>query len=81
MTFPGLDWQAVAVAVIVLAAAVYFLRRAVTRLRSFRAGAKTAAPACGNCERNEAPRAQAPAAKVLVQISSSKNATKQGRGR
>ncbi|HYN84503.1 MAG TPA: hypothetical protein VER32_04575 [Pyrinomonadaceae bacterium] len=71
MTFLGFDWQKVAVALIVSAAAVYFLLRALARLRSFGAGAKRGAPACGNCEQNERPRAQA--AKVLVQIAPSKN--------
>jgi hypothetical protein len=80
MTFAGIDWQTVAVALIVLAAAGYFARRALARLRSFGAGSKAAAPACGNCEQNDKPRAPAPNAAVLVQIAPAKNATR-GRGR
>ncbi|HEX5709249.1 MAG TPA: hypothetical protein VFX96_18240 [Pyrinomonadaceae bacterium] len=80
MMFVELDWQAAVVAVIVLAAAAYFARRALARLRSFGGGAKADVPACGNCEQGEKPSTNAPTAKVLVQIAPSKNATR-ARGR
>jgi hypothetical protein len=62
------DWQTIAVALIVLAALLYTGRRALTRLRSMRAGrAGAAVPACGNCP-SEKPAALAQAPRVLVQI-------------
>ncbi len=72
----GFDWQAAAVALIVLTAAVYVARRAFARLLSMRAGAKSGAPACGGCEQDKKSAASAPAAKVLVQIAPSKNAAR-----
>jgi len=47
------DWQTFAVALIILCALAYTGRRALSRLRSFRAGGNSNAPACatgcGNC--------------------------------
>jgi hypothetical protein len=48
-----IDWQTFLVAVIVLAAAIYVARRALTRLRSFRASKKAANACdtgCGSCD-------------------------------
>ncbi len=68
------DWQSIAVALVVLAAAAYVARRAWARLRSMRAGAKSAV-ACGSCgdggscgEGHAKPAARATQATVLVQI-------------
>jgi hypothetical protein len=72
------DWQTIAVAFIILCALAYTGRRALSRLRSFRAGGKASAPSCatgcGSCgsETKDATRA----AKVLVQINPSKSSTK-----
>jgi hypothetical protein len=65
-----LDWQAIAVALIILCALAYTARRGLARLRSFRAGGKSNAPACatgcGGCgEEKETARP----ADALVQIS------------
>ena len=64
------DWQALAVALIVLLALAYVARRGLARLRSFRlrGGSKASACAtgCGNCgDEKETARP----ANVLVQIS------------
>lgn len=62
------DWQSIAVALVVLAALAYVGRRAWARLRSMRAGAKSAVD-CGSCGEGHAkPAARAPQATVLVQI-------------
>ena len=62
------DWQSIAVALIVLAALLYVARRAWARLRSMRAGAKSAID-CGSCGDGGAkPRPTAPRPTVLVQI-------------
>ena len=64
----GFDWQSIAVALVVLAAAAYVARRAWARLRSMRAGAKSALD-CGSCASGDAkPPPTAPQATVLVQI-------------
>jgi hypothetical protein len=69
MTF---DWQTLAVALIVACAFLYVARRALARLRSFRAGAKAdCATGCGKCGGESAPPARP--ANVLVQIGHSKN--------
>jgi hypothetical protein len=65
-----LDWQSIAVALIVLCALAYTARRGLARLRSFRAGGQGNAPACatgcGNCgDEKETARP----ANALVQIS------------
>jgi hypothetical protein len=68
------DWQTIAVALIILAALFYVVRRGLARLRSFRLSAKTGgacATGCGKCGEEEAP---ARPANVLVQIGSSKTA-------
>jgi len=66
MTF---DWQTIAVALIIAGAFFYAARRALARLRSFRAGPKAGAgceTGCGKCgEEVTTPRQ----ANVLVQIS------------
>jgi hypothetical protein len=68
------DWQSIVVALVVLAAAAYVARRAWARLRSMRAGAKSASD-CGSCgDVGGKPRPAAPQATVLVQIG-------RGRGR
>ena len=62
------DWQTIAAALVVLAAAAYVARRAWARLRSMRAGAKSAVD-CGSCGEGDAkPRPTAPQPTVLVQI-------------
>jgi hypothetical protein len=64
------DWQAIAVALIILCALAYTARRGLARLRSFRAGGKGNAPSCatgcGNCG---GEKETARPANVLVQIS------------
>lgn len=64
------DWQAIAVALIILGALAYVARRGLARLRSFRLRGRINAPACatgcGGCgEEKETARP----ANVLVQIS------------
>jgi hypothetical protein len=64
------DWQLVAVALIVLAAAAYVARRGLKRLRSFRRGG-AASPAdcatgCGKCGETTAAQTPSPG---IVQIS------------
>ena len=62
------DWQSIAVALVVLAALAYVARRALARLRSMRAGAKSQV-ACGSCGEGDAkPLRAAPQPTVLVQI-------------
>ncbi|HVF57167.1 MAG TPA: hypothetical protein VM934_13510 [Pyrinomonadaceae bacterium] len=65
-----LDWQAVAVALIIIAALAYTARRALGRLRSFRASGRTGAAACetgcGSC--GGEPKVAARSAPALVQI-------------
>ncbi len=45
------DWQIIAVAVVLLLASGYVLRRALRRVRSFtsKSGAASCASGCGNC--------------------------------
>ena len=62
------DWQTVAVALIVAGAFFYAARRALARLRSFRAGPKAGAgcaTGCGKCGDEVAPSRPAG---TLVQI-------------
>jgi hypothetical protein len=71
-----LDWQAIAVALIVLAALCYTARRALTRLRSFstsgRGGAASScATGCGKC--GDEGTTAAPPANAFVQISSDRS--------
>ena len=62
------DWQSIAVALVVLAALLYVVRRAWARLRSMRAGAKSAID-CGSCGEGDAkPRSATPQPTILVQI-------------
>jgi hypothetical protein len=65
-----IDWQTIAVVLIILAACLYVGRHALMRLRSFRAGGKgvdsSCATGCGGCGANESKPA-APA-NALVQI-------------
>ncbi len=52
------DWQSVAVALIVAGALLYFARRALARLRSFRltrGGGGSCATGCGKCGDVDAP--------------------------
>lgn len=66
------DWQAISVALIVLAALLYVGRRALSRLRSFALGGRggasssSCATGCGNCGDDDA-RPATPA-RTLVQI-------------
>ncbi len=64
------DWQALAVALIVLCALAYVARRGLARLRSFRlrGGGKASdcATGCGGCGNEKEPTRPA---NVLVQIS------------
>jgi FeoB-associated Cys-rich membrane protein len=65
------DWQAIAVALIVLAALVYTGRRAWSRLRSVSASKGAAAACetgCGSCGSNQQPKAATPRT-VFVEIS------------
>ena len=67
------DWQSIAVALVVLAALLYVVRRAWARLRSMRAGAKTAID-CGSCDDGGAKqRPPATQPTVLVQIGRQRN--------
>lgn len=59
------DWQTIAVALIVAGALLYVARRALARLRSFRASRAACATGCGKCGDEEAPAQTAP---PLVQI-------------
>ncbi|HEV2706822.1 MAG TPA: hypothetical protein VGV59_12915 [Pyrinomonadaceae bacterium] len=76
------DWQTIAVALIIIGAFVYVLRRGLKRLRSFRAaGAARASGAtgCGSCgdsvEREQATKS----APLLVQISTRRTAPRERR--
>jgi hypothetical protein len=66
-----LDWQTIAVALIVAGALFYVARRGLSRLRSFRPGGEGGAPSCatgcGKCG-EDAPAPSQPATRV-VQIS------------
>ncbi|MDX6692880.1 MAG: hypothetical protein QOF02_483 [Blastocatellia bacterium] len=65
-----LDWQTIAVILIIMAACLYVGRHGWRRLRSFRAGGKNVdnacATGCGQCPSNES-KTSAPAT-TLVQI-------------
>lgn len=66
-----LDWQNIAVLLIVLAAAFYVGRRGWARVRSFRArGADEAACAtgCGSCAATKPTEARTAAGTTMVQI-------------
>ncbi|HEX8920315.1 MAG TPA: FeoB-associated Cys-rich membrane protein [Pyrinomonadaceae bacterium] len=55
-----IDWQTIAVALIILAALVYTGRRAWSRLRSFQAKRSSDASCetgCGNCGSEQKPKA------------------------
>jgi hypothetical protein len=70
MTF---DWQAIAVALIILAALVYTGRRAWSRLSAFRASKNVSAPCetgCGSCGGEQKPKPAATTTRtVFVEIS------------
>jgi hypothetical protein len=72
-----LDWQTVAVAVIVAGALLYVARRALARLRSFRLtkGGGGCATGCGKCGDEDAPARESGA---FVRLGRTKTA---GRGR
>jgi hypothetical protein len=64
------DWQTIAVALIIAAAALYVSRRALARLRAFRATKGNAAACetgCGSC--GEPQKVQATTRTVFVDIS------------
>ncbi|HLL70282.1 MAG TPA: FeoB-associated Cys-rich membrane protein [Pyrinomonadaceae bacterium] len=65
------DWQTIAVWLIILAALLYVGRRALTRVRSFRAGGKKSlsacASGCGSCGEEQTAAPTRPQ-NVLVQI-------------
>jgi hypothetical protein len=71
------DWQNIAVLLVVLAALVYVGRRGLSRVRSLvgrgQAGAPSCASGCGTC--GDAQPAQQPrvAAKPLVQLTRTQN--------
>lgn len=68
------DWQAIAVGLIIFAALLYVARRALARVRSFNAGGRKSqsacASGCGSCGDGQTAAAAAPAKpqNVLVQI-------------
>ncbi len=66
-----LDWQTIAVALMILAACAYTGRRALSRLRSFRAAGNSdtaaCATGCGNCG-GESRQTTKPAP-IMIQIS------------
>ena len=67
-----LDWQTIAVALIVLAALFYTGRRAWSRLRAFRASKNASAPCetgCGTCGGEQKPQAAPTQRTVFVEIS------------
>ncbi|HEY0379554.1 MAG TPA: hypothetical protein VGC87_21730 [Pyrinomonadaceae bacterium] len=69
MTF---DWQAIAVALIILAALIYTGRRAWSRLRAFRASKNISTPCetgCGSCGGEQKPKPAATTRTVFVEIS------------
>lgn len=77
MTFLTTDWQAVTVALIVIAALLYTVRRALSRLRSFASGgrgvASDCATGCGKCGDDVGT---AKPREVLVQIEHGKSPRK-----
>lgn len=65
-----MDWQTIAVALVVAAALLYVARRALARLRSFAktgGASSSCATGCGKC--GEETKAQTTAGPALVQIS------------
>ena len=73
--FMNLDWQAVAVALIVAGALLYVGRRALKRLRSFKVGkgGGSCATGCGTCGDVDAPLRRSD---VLVQVGGTKGASR-----
>ncbi len=70
-----IDWQTIAVALIILAALVYTGRRAWSRLRSFqakRASEASCATGCGSCGTEQKPKVATPRT-VFVEISRSRS--------
>ncbi|HEX7313761.1 MAG TPA: FeoB-associated Cys-rich membrane protein [Pyrinomonadaceae bacterium] len=67
----NLDWQTIAVALIIAGSLLYVGRRALMRLRSFRMskGGGSCATGCGTCGDVDAPLRQS---NVLVQVSKTK---------
>jgi hypothetical protein len=66
-----IDWQTIAVALIILAALIYTLRRAWSHLRAFRAkraGEAACATGCGSCGSEQKPK-PATTRTVFVEIS------------
>lgn len=80
------DWQAIAVAVIVLAALIYTGRRAWRRLSAFRSrrGASVAQPAscetgCGSCGDAQKAKPQGTQRTVFVEISRTGDSGRRGK--
>jgi hypothetical protein len=66
----NLDWQTIAVALIIAGSLLYVGRRALRRLRSFRAGKEgSCATGCGTCGDVDAPLRQSNA---FVQVGRTK---------
>ncbi|MGB8509927.1 MAG: FeoB-associated Cys-rich membrane protein [Pyrinomonadaceae bacterium] len=74
-----LDWQTIAVSLIILAACLYVARRAFARLRSFgksgRGGAATCETGCGSC--GSASQKTTKPAPTFVQISPARTPPRQ----
>jgi hypothetical protein len=73
-----IDWQTIAVALIILAALVYTGRRAWSRLRSFqakRASDASCETGCGNCGSEQKPKTATPRT-VFVEISRSRTSSR-----
>ncbi|HEY0006249.1 MAG TPA: hypothetical protein VGB17_15825 [Pyrinomonadaceae bacterium] len=74
-----LNWQAIAVALIILAATTYVARRAWSRLRAFRAGksdAASCATGCGSCSTDQRTAAPANTKRtVFVEIGRTRSKT------
>jgi hypothetical protein len=70
-----MNWQNILTALIVLAALVYVSRRALVRLRSFRASRVNAScdTGCGSC--GESPKPQTTPRTVFVEIGRSRTRT------
>jgi hypothetical protein len=70
-----IDWQTIAVALIILAALIYTLRRGWLKLRGFRskrAGEAACATGCGSCGSEKKPKTATPRT-VFGEISRSRS--------
>jgi hypothetical protein len=71
-----IDWQTIAVALIILAASLYAGRRVWQQLRAFRAkraDEASCATGCGSCGSDQQPKANTPRT-VFVEISRTRSA-------